>query len=690
LPRYWKDMNNPFYSMIRAALENPGLQDALDANAEHRLDARKQAISSLDEDWETLRQSAHQVRDQTLSKLDEYLKKFIQKTQENGFIVHRATNAQEAVQIVLEVAKLHQAKLIIKAKSMVSEEIQLNRALENAGLQVVETDLGEFIIQLRGEHPAHIITPAVHLSRSEVGRTFQEKLGLPFTEDVSTMTASARKELRQIFLKADLGISGVNFGVAETGTLCIVTNEGNGRMVTTLPPVHIALMGLERLVPSMEDLSLMLTLLPRAATGQKISVYTSLIHGPRLDDEIDGAQERHLIILDNGREAVRNSPLKEALLCIRCGACLNVCPVFREIGGHAYVSLQGKHSTYPGPIGSVISPGLFGQMEFGHLAQASSLCGACKEACPVDIDLPKLLLRVRAGGVEPDQRHKPPGIPLVVTWGLQIFTWMAINQRRFAIAQKLVGLFGSIVAPGKIWLRLPAITGWGLSRDFPRPVIRTFRERWVSGYSSSVPEIQVDLGSISEIHSIDLPATNQLSSIGGGGGTQSLVDRFTSELRKINGTYTLCNKSELADKLIAFLHEREIRSIMSWEQEHLPDGLLEFLAEAGINVSHKMDASFMAGLTGGPAAFAKTGSIAIPAGVGKPLAVSLLPEIHLVVIRARQIYADLKSVIMHPEVQSATSAVLVSGPSRTADIEMTLTVGVHGPRQVHVFCLMDQ
>ncbi len=232
------------------------------------------------------------------------------------------------------------------------------------------------------------------------GQLFQKFLGLPYTEDIPTLTAAARRVLREVFLTADVGISGVNFGVAETGTLCIVTNEGNGRMVTTLPPVHIALMGMERLLPTFEDLALMLSLLPRSATGQKLSVYTQLLQAPRREGEVDGAPERHLVILDNGRSRLRNSPLRDSLYCIRCGACLNACPVFREIGGHGYVGSDGSIAPYSGPIGSVISPGLLGLQQFGQLAQASSLCGACKDACPVDIDLPKLLTRVRAGGTE--------------------------------------------------------------------------------------------------------------------------------------------------------------------------------------------------------------------------------------------------------------------------------------------------
>ncbi|MGB8982487.1 MAG: lactate utilization protein B, partial [Anaerolineales bacterium] len=390
-----------FRTRIRASLANEALQIALDGNAERRVTGRIAAFASLP-DWRERRQQAHAVRADVIEHLEEYVAQFARKAEQNGVIVHRATDAAEAIKIILEIAKgspqsyrEHRedqkeirvnprssvAKaLIAKSKSMVSEEIDLNHALEAAGIRVVETDLGEYIVQLRHERPAHIVTPAVHLRRQEVGQLFHEKLGIPYIEDIPTLTDTARQILREVFLTADVGFSGVNFGVAETGTLCIVTNEGNGRMVTTLPPVHIALMGMERLVRNLDDLALMLSLLARSATAQKLSVYTQLIHAP-----LPG-QQRHLVLLDNGRTRLRNSPLKESLYCIRCGSCLNACPVFRELGGHAY------DSPYSGPIGSVISAGFFGP-DFIPLAQASSLCGACREACPVDIDLPKLLTR---------------------------------------------------------------------------------------------------------------------------------------------------------------------------------------------------------------------------------------------------------------------------------------------------------
>jgi L-lactate dehydrogenase complex protein LldF len=470
---------NSLRTQIKNAINNTTLQAALDKNAEQRLKAIDAAFASLPEKRELLRQRAHTVRADVIAHHERYLQQFIDQVSSNGLIVHRAATAHQAVQIVLEIARQQRATLIAKSKTMVSEEMHLNRALLEAGITPVETDLGEYIVQLRGEPPSHIITPAVHLRRSDVGKTFQEKLGIPYTEDIPTLTQTARATLRQTFLSADLGISGVNFGVAETGALCLVTNEGNGRMVTTLPKVHIALMGIERLVPTLDDLALMLALLPRSATGQQITVYTQLVRTPRRAGEVDGAIERHLILVDNGRSALRQSSLSESLLCIRCGACLNACPVFREIGGYTYAGQGGSYTPYPGPIGSVVSPGLFGQAEFGHLAQLCTLCGACKEACPVDIDLPTLLLRVRAGGLQmetpPQRSRRPEGIPPILAWGLRLYTWFARDPSRFALAQKLAAIFSRVWSPRAAWMALPAITGWGASKDFPRPAASTFR-----------------------------------------------------------------------------------------------------------------------------------------------------------------------------------------------------------------------
>ena len=681
-------MSDIFYQKIQTALADPDLQAALDGNAERRISARQQAIASLPEDLQVMRQRAHAVRAETINHLDQYLEQFIAKAQSNGLIVHRAAGAAQAVQIVLEIARQKDAHLVAKSKTMVGEEIEINHALEAAGLQVVETDLGEYIVQLRGERPAHIITPAVHLRRAQVGQTFHEKLGIPLTEDIPTLTSAARRVLRQTFLEADIGISGVNFGVAESGTLCIVTNEGNGRMVTTLPRVHIALMGMERLLPTLDDLALMLALLPRSATGQKLSVYTSLIHAPRQPGEVDGPDERHLILLDNGRSAMRQSPLREALYCIRCGACLNVCPVFREIGGHAYVGAHGEGSPYPGPIGSVVSPGLFGQEEFGQLARASSLCGACKEACPVDIDLPKLLLRVRAGGKDLKNTPQPGGVPSAMRWGLGIYNWAARSPWRFSAAQRMAAFFSRFLASTG-WLKLPAFTGWGYSRDLPRPARHSFHERWASGQI----EHQLAFETVRQTKQTGKDEFQETKAQPESRG--ELLDRFESELKELGGTVTRLHAVNLAPAVLEFLAERQFESLLAWDESHLPSGIIAALQQAGIQVVQQPDPGVKVGLTGVLAGIAETGTLVLPAGQGRMLSASLLPEVHLAVLRESDLRLSLAQVFKETragplqQICEASSLALISGPSRTADIEMTLTIGVHGPGEVHVFCLLD-
>ena len=301
-------MSASFQQSVRRALSNPVLQEALDNNATRRKAGARRANATL-VDPVAVRQHARAIRQTVLDNWDPMLTTLIESCQANGIVVLQAASAEQACAHVLDIARRHNVRLVAKAKSMVSEEIHLNPYLERAGLKVVETDLGEFIVQLRGEPPAHIITPALHLRRQEVGRTFAEHLGMPFTEEVSVMTDVARRTLRQTFLTADMGISGVNLAAADTGTLCLVTNEGNGRMVTTLPPVHVALMGIERLVPTIEDLALILQLLPRNATGQILTSYVTLIQGPGRLSIADGSQHRYLILIDNGRRAMHGTPL---------------------------------------------------------------------------------------------------------------------------------------------------------------------------------------------------------------------------------------------------------------------------------------------------------------------------------------------------------------------------------------------
>jgi L-lactate dehydrogenase complex protein LldF len=683
-------MNNQlFRQRIRQSIEDPSLQAALDANTERRLKVRANALASLP-DWESRRQRAHVVRAEVIEHLDDYLAQFAARLAENGVIIHRAADAAEANRIVLEIVaeagthvdtytgkqvneeeirvgpRSFASRLIAKSKSMVTEEIGLNHALEAAGHRVVETDLGEYIIQLRHERPAHIITPAVHLNRKQVGELFHEKLGIPYTEDIPTLTNTARAVLREVFLTADVGISGVNFGVVENGALTLVTNEGNGRMCTTLPRVHIALMGIERLAPTLDDLALFLSLLPRSATGQKLSVYTQLLRAPEGPD-----QQRHVILVDNGRTRLRNSPLRESLLCIRCGACLNACPVFRELGGHAYVGADNSIAPYPGPIGSVVSPGLLGP-NYLQLAQASTLCGACKDACPVDIDLPRLLTRVRAGGAS-DQfsvisnQSRGDGLPTLLRLGLRAYTRLARTPRGFAFAQSLAALAARLVSPLSDWMRLPAWTGWGYSKDFPRPAGKSFRRKWEGKHVDTYTGTQAIKNSVeSQFTNYQLPVTNYSS-------------QFTSELTSLGGTVIPCTPSDLPAKLTEALRQRGATRVF------VGAGLAPALPPE-IEIVRQPDPSIKVGLTECAAGIANTGSVVL-LDAGETLKASLLPESHLVILRASQLVADLPEALA--QTRGAPNAVLVTGPSRTADIEMTLTIGVHGPKEIIVFLVDD-
>ena len=672
-----------FHNQIRAAIANSTLQEALDANAARRIQARERAFQGLPEDFPTLQKRVRQIRQEVIHNLESYLEQFSDNARKNGFILHRAATAAEACTIILDIVHQRRAKLIVKAKSMVSEEIQLNPALEAAGLQVVETDLGEYIVQLRGEHPSHIITPAVHLRREDVGETFHRKLGVPLTDDIPTLTNIARSKLRQYFLDADIGISGVNMGVAETGAICIVTNEGNGRMVTTLPPVHIALMGIERLLPDARSLATVLRVLPRSATGQKITVYTQLICGPRRPGEPDGAKERHLILIDNGRSNLRRSPLADILFCIRCGACINACPVFREIGGFAYTGKRGEYTPYPGPMGSVLSAGLFGQEQFGHLAQASTLCGACMEACPAGIDLPSLLLRVRAGGTELEQKTQenaiPEGLTRPLAWSLRGFTWLTTHPRLFSAIQKLGSWMGGLVSPRHSWIRPPAFTGWGYSRDLPKPARKTFRQRWDA--VAKTPNIPPGPMQSPETKPSPKAARDNTPS------AEHLIERFHREFTDLNGVFVPCPSDMLAGKIVALLKEKGITQVMAWENSQLPAGLVSELERKGIRVIVGSDSTIKAGITAVKAAIAETGTLVLTSGTGRPLSTSLLPEIHIAVLHQEDIYENIAQVLGLQEVWEPSSTVLISGPSRTADIEMTLTIGVHGPGEVYVFCV---
>jgi L-lactate dehydrogenase complex protein LldF len=420
-----------------------------------------------------LRDRARAIRLHALNHLDRLLAHFSDQVMAAGGHVHFAADSAEANRIVASILERTESKLVVKSKSMVSEEIELNEHLEDQGVDVVETDLGEFIVQLANDTPSHIIAPVLHLTRQDVGRVFSEKLGVDYTEEPARLNQIAREHLRDVFLKADAGISGVNMAIAESGSVVLVTNEGNGRFTTTAPRVHVALMGMERIVSRWEDAAVVLEVLARSATGQRLSVYTNVVSGPRRDGDPDGPEEFHVVIIDNGRSEMLGGPTSEILACIRCGACLNVCPVFRTVGGHAYGTV------YSGPVGSVVTPGLHGLEPWWELPYASTLCGACEEVCPIRIQIPKMLLHLR-------QEAAADGhVPGWLERGMRRYTRAATKPTKWASAKKWAARLSAPLS-SRGWIRwLPGKAGgWTGSRHLPRPSPESFSEWWRSNRGS--------------------------------------------------------------------------------------------------------------------------------------------------------------------------------------------------------------
>jgi len=459
-----------FRANALAALADDTLRGALQRATGTLSERRKAAIAELPE-WDALRARARAVKAEVLSRLDHYLEEFVARAQEAGATVHWARDGARACAIVAEIAAGLGRPTIVKSKSMTTEEIHLNEHLERGGLEPVETDLGEWIIQLAGEMPSHITAPAIHKTRGQIARLFVEKIGSEPTDDVQELTLAARKALRRHFAAADLGISGVNFAVAETGSILILENEGNIRLTTSLPRVHVAVMGIEKVIPRFSDLELFLRLLPRSGTGQHLSGYQSILTGPPPAGG-EGPAEMHIVLLDNGRSAMlREEVTRQSLACIRCGACLNFCPVYQQIGGHAYGSV------YPGPIGAVITPQLNGLEKTAQLPFASSLCGACRDVCPVEIDIPRLLLHLRAlvsegrdlpgfDGTVPRKRGE--------ALAFRLWAWAMTSPRRYRAAAALARL-GTKLGLSRL---APPVAAWRAARELRPFASRSFRDQW--------------------------------------------------------------------------------------------------------------------------------------------------------------------------------------------------------------------
>jgi L-lactate dehydrogenase complex protein LldF len=469
-----------FDENAKVALADTQLRGALRKATSQFGKRRLEAARGLS-NWEDLRSQARAIKDETLSNLDKYLEEFVGKAEARGVQFHWAADASKANEIIVGLINERNARTVVKSKSMTTEETHLNEALEKAGAQVVETDLGEYIIQLAHETPSHIIAPAIHKTKQQIAQLFTSELGTAPTDDIAQLTRTARQTLRVRFAAADVGISGVNFGIVETGTILLVENEGNIRLTTSLPRLHIAVMGIEKLLPRFADLDVFLKLLPRSGTGQRLATYQSLITGVKQSAEDEGPEEVHVVLLDNGRSRMLAHPVtRQSLACIRCGACLNSCPVYQQIGGHAYGSV------YPGPIGSVITPQLIGLQKAAQLPYASSLCGACREVCPVKIDIPRLLLHLRAEITERQSEYSGDGVKSRSGERLAFKIWVKVmtSVRLYKLSARLGRILQrTVVRNGKIgpkpvsWLAGPVST-WTVGRDL-RPLDSTsFRDRW--------------------------------------------------------------------------------------------------------------------------------------------------------------------------------------------------------------------
>ena len=458
-----------FKQTASAKLNDAVLQNALKKSKGKFVDGRALGVAQID-NWEDIRTYAAALRDRVIDNLDAYLIEFERNAVRRGAKVYWAETAEEANAIVLGIAQSNDVKTITKSKSMVTEEIALNKALIGAGIRVMETDLGEYILQLADEPPSHIVAPAVHKSKEQVAELFMQAHHKPRLTDIPAMTREAREQLRSHFLGADMGISGANFVIAETGTTLTVTNEGNADLVTTLPRIHCVVTGIEKVIPTMEDFASLIRLLPRSAIGQSIANYLTLTTGVKAAGESDGPQQMHIVLVDAGRTKLVGSDMKDMLRCIRCGACMNHCPVYQNVGGHAYGWV------YPGPMGSVLTPTYVGIENAGDLPNASTFCGECQVVCPVKIPLPDLMRKWRERQFDMKLR------PLGERFAIGVWAFFVQRPALYAFASRLGARVAAMLGgKHKLIHWLPGIDGWTQGRDLPAPAGKTFRELYAAG-----------------------------------------------------------------------------------------------------------------------------------------------------------------------------------------------------------------
>ena len=699
-------MSSSFNQRANSALVNIPLQDALQAATGKFANQRAHAFESTAAPL-ALRAKAREIRRKTFDEIDKHLETLFTNLQNLGVHVHSAPDADSANRIVLEIARKHNVETVVKSKSMASEEIHLNQALESAGITPYETDLGEWILQLANETPSHLVAPAIHKTLKQVQDLFRAKVDPNAGSDPQELTSIARKKLRTEFMRAGMGISGVNFAVAESGTLCLVTNEGNGRLVTTLPKVHVAIMGFEKVVPTLRDALTLLSVLPRSATGQKLTSYFTMLTGPRRENEADGPDEVHLLLLDGGRSRHLGTPFQEAFHCIRCGACQNACPVFQTVGGHTYDSVYG------GPIGSILSPMLRGLDVSGELPAASSLCGACMDACPVFVDIPRMLLEMR------EARTVKKNNALMERLSFRMLGMVMRKPFVWETGFKVGSVFSRFLN-AKVAARLPGPLGaWAQGRELPRIAKKSFRTRWREKKRRGVDSSSAANG-VSQTDSPDaiIEKTHHALELAHGlshGHFDSpdgplpeisvpdTVVRFATEFEAVANP--VLQPSSIDD-----IREYILNMAAKWKEypvaisDGLPVEVAGWLMEEGFDViSPSIDgdnrdaiARCGIGITGCDWAIAETGSIVLRSGPGHPRLHSLLPETHLALIPENNILPhisslgpELESVFKQEESPSASCVNIITGPSRSADIALTLIKGVHGPRDVFAIIVPD-